>query len=336
MNSTVAETPKTEEKVVNLFDVGSLLNLSVGTWSGRKMLTKADFLNVGIDPSNLPEDIVNYGRKLLVPKSELQAITKIEQRARTYLANWSVPFGIANSHFVPVKKLADVEQHLKDLKEEFETAVDSFVSRFGDLKATVQKSHPEFWEKCLRNHYPHDPQSLRSKFRFKWFVYRISGMDSIQKSSTDEIIAKQTVLDEKTAYERATMQQEVQSFVGEYVDTMRSETIKFCELMTARINGKPYGDEDQPKKLTPRSLHYFKKHIDRFRQMNIFGDKEIEKMLAEFKNNYLAGDSTVDSFDNRHMKDSVTKSLAAIKSKAAEQGEESSQFIGSLKRKIVI
>jgi len=66
----------------------------------------------------------------MVPKSELQALTQIEQRARKALERWSVPFGIANAHFVPSKMLPTVEQQIEGLKEEFFTRVDSFITRF--------------------------------------------------------------------------------------------------------------------------------------------------------------------------------------------------------------
>src|SRR6187549_1730037 len=95
-------------ETINLFDLGCLVSLKIGAWSGRRMVSRADLVSVGIDPNALPSDLVNYGRKLLVSKEEIQAINKTEQRARYYLSQYSVPFGIANSFFVPMKLIPDV------------------------------------------------------------------------------------------------------------------------------------------------------------------------------------------------------------------------------------
>lgn len=336
MNTATVQEPKSDNDTINLFEVGCLVNLKIGMWSGRKMLTRHDLTSVGYDPNLLPEEIVNLGRKLMVPKSELQALGQIEQRARKALDRWSVPFGIANAHFVPAKMLPTVEQQIADLKTEFFQRVDSFISRFDDLVKKVRESHPEFWYKCLRNHYPANPQALRTKFQFDWFTFKIAGMGSIQEASTDEIIAQQKMQDEKEVELRKQMQNEVGEFVGEYVMAMRNETIRFCELMTARINGKPFGDEKDSKRLTPKSISCFRNYVDRFRSMNIFGDGEIEKMLTEFRNTFLDTGVAPQDFESATVKDSITKSLEAIRNKAATEGDSSSKFIGELKRRIVI
>lgn len=316
MTTTVVETPTQADQTINLFDVGVLINLGIGTWSGRKMCSAADYRKMGLDPDKLPNDIVNLGRKLLVPKNELQVMTKIEQRARSYLSNWSVPFGAVNSHFIPITILPSVETHLKDLQKEFFERVDSFVSRFSDMKKTIQQSHGEFWNKCLKNHYPSNPASLRNKFKFDWFVFEI------KEASKDESKQK--------------MQEQVGNFVEQYVSVMRTETIAFCDLMTARVNGQTYKDEERPKELTPRSLSMFKKYVDRFKQMNIFGDQEIEKMLTEFSSQFMNVGTVPSDLDSVDIKQGITKTLEIIRKKAESQGGEGSKFINSLKHKVVI
>lgn len=316
MTTTVVETPTQADQTINLFDVGCLINLGIGTWSGRKLCTVADYKSMGLDSNKLPTDIVNLGRKLLVPKTELQIMTKIEQRARSYLSNWSVPFAAVNSHFIPIAMLPSVEAHLKELQEEFFKCVDSFVSRFGDMKKTIQQSHGEFWNKCLKTHYPSNPALLREKFKFDWCTFEI------KEASEDKSIQK--------------MQEQVSNFVEQYVDVMRTETIEFCELMTARVNGQTYKDEEKPKELTPRSLSMFKKYVDRFKQMNIFGDQEIEKMLTEFSDQFMDVGTVPSDLDSADIKKGITKTLEAIRNKAESQGEEGSKFINSLKRKVVI
>lgn len=315
-NTAVVETPTKADQTINLFDVGRLINLGIGTWSGCKMCSAADYRKMGLDPDKLPNGIVNLGKKLLVPKNELQVMTKIEQRARSYLSNWSVLFRAVNSHFIPTSMLPNIEAHLKELQEEFFKCVDSFVSRFGDMKKTIQQSHGEFWDKCLKTHYPSNPALLREKFKFDWFIFEI------KEASKDK--------------SRQKMQEQIGNFVEQYVCAMRTETIEFCELMTARVNEQTYKDEEKPKELTPRSLAMFKKYIDRFRQMNIFGDQEIEKALTEFSSQFMNVGTVPSDLDSADIRKGITKTLEAIRKKAASQGEEGSKFIKSLKRKVVI
>lgn len=336
MDTATTEKPALAKDAINLFDVGCLLNLKIKMWSGRKMLTRADLVRVGYDPEQLPPDVVNLGRKLMVPKSELQALTQIEQRARKALERWSVPFGIANAHFVPATMLPTIEQQILELKEEFFKRVDSFITRFDDLAEDVKQAHPEFWEKCLKGHYPANPKALRERFQFDWYTFRIAGMGSIEATSAEEIIAHQKVRNEREGEIREQMQSEVGEFVGEYVSSMRDETVRFCDLMTARINGHPFDDEESAKNLTPKSISCFRNYVDRFRQMNIFGDGEVEKMLSDFRDTFLDSGVAPKDFESANVKNSISTALEAIRNKAAAEGQSGSKFIGELKRRVIL
>lgn len=336
MSTTVVKEPKSDQDTINLFDVGCLVNLRIKMWSARKMITRADLIKVGYDPDRLPADICNLGRKILVPKAELQNLTRIEQQARKNIERWSVPFGIASAHFIPIKMLPTVEAQLEELKKEFFERVDSFIARFDELVQKVKEDHPDFWEKCLKNHYPHNPKALRERYQFDFYTFRIAGLGSIEETSVKEAIAQQTVQDEKTQELRTKMQAEIGEFVGEYVQTMRNETVRFCDLMTARIVGKPFGDETGAKKLTPKSISCFRNYVDRFKQMNIFGDSDIEKMLSDFRDTFLDSGVAPQDFESATIKNSLTTSLEAIRNKTASEGESGSRFIGELKRRVTL
>ncbi len=322
---------------INLFELGYLVDLSIGSWSGRKMITMRDLRKLGFDTTKLPPAITNPGRKLLVPKQELLVINRIEQRARTYLDQWSVPFGIGNSHFVPLSVLPEVEEQLKDLRAEFLAAVDSFIARFDQMKQAVNDAHPEFWENCLKDVYPPDPTVLRDRFRFRWFFFKVAGAGVTAEGVTlEEAQAADRLAREREREMRERMQAEVGNFVQEYVSALRGETVRFCDLLSARINGTPFEDEAAPKKLTPRSLKYFRKYVDRFRQFNIFGDDEIEKMLAAFRSEFMGGAETPKNFQGDGIKSAVTAALSKIRVKAANDSEQTSKFVNRLRRRVVI
>jgi hypothetical protein len=316
-------------ETINLFDVGCLVSLKIGAWSGRRMISRADLVSVGIDPSALPTELVNYGRKLLVSKSEIQAITKTEQRARYYLSQYSVPFGIANAFFVPNSLIPDVEHNLKEYKKEFFQTVDSFIVRFNDLKQQVKDKHPEFFEKCLKKFYPETPESLRSRFYFDWHLFKISGINSIENTSSEEISEKNKIIKEK-------MQKEANLFVTEYVEGMRSEVIRFCDLIKCRIDGTPYGEETEAKKLSPKTLTSFRKYIEKFKMLNIFGDSEIDTLLNQFKDQFLDAEFNGKTLESGALQQAILSSTSIIRKAASMENEATSQFIKSLKRKVVI
>ena len=311
------------EQTTKLFDLGSLVNLRVGSWSGRRMLTETDLRSMGIDPLNLPADLVNLGRKLLVPKSSLQRITKIEARGRFVLSKYSVPFGAIQAYFVPIKLLPTVLAQLQTLRDDFELEVDSFIERFGEAREEIKIKHSEFYEKCLSSSYPLDPKTLRKKYYFKWTVFKIDGISSITSlSDTDAIQLKKE------------MENTTKEFVGEYVETMRSKTIDFCNLVAARVKGEPLEGEEKAKKVTPRSIAMFRKAIANFQNMNIFNDDKVESLLQDLGKKFLGSTKTPSDFESSDMKTSLLAALDSIKSEATK--DSGSQFISAAKRKIVL
>jgi len=305
----------------NLFDLGYLMSLRVGSWSGRRMVSKEDMEAMGVNVENIPENLVNYGRKLLVPKETLDVLRRIEQRSRKFLNNWSKDFGITNTHFVPVKNLENIENELVKMRKEFYYEVDGFINKFESLKEEMEKQYPEFWNKCLKDLYP-SPESLRERFHFNWSLFKIGSL-----SYTDT---------EKEIELRQKLQEEVTVFVGEYVEGMRSEVLKFCELITCRINETPFGDEEEPKKLTKKTLGAFKKCIEKFRVMNIFEDTQIEKSLLEFKQQFLDIDIDSKACQTEGFQNSVKSAIGKITKQAAISGQEYESYVNEVKRKIVI
>ena len=317
------------DNTINLFDVGCLISLRIGGWSGRKMISRQDLISVGLDPDKLPSDICNFGRKLLISKIELQNISKIEQRSRYYLSQYSVPFGVCNAFFVPNKMVADVEHNLKCFKKDYFDIIDSFIVRFDTLKEEIKQKHPDFWEKCLKQLYPPTAESLRSRYYFEWNLFKISGINSIQETTSEEISTKNQLMKER-------LQKEVSGFVEQYVGSIREEVVRFCDLIKCRIDGTPYGEEKEGKKLSPKTLTAFRKYIDRFRNLNIFGDSEIETLLNQFKEQFLDAEFNGKTLESSALQQAILSSSKALRKAASLENEQTSQFISSLKRRVII
>lgn len=297
---------------MKLFEQGALCSLNISRWSGTIQLSRQDMKALGINPDALPKELTTNGKKSLISPIELSSITRIESKARSYLSYKSTHFILPGCVFVPKGFFKEVEDKLSDLAKEYSKAVDEFILKFDTLKNNVKEKYPEFWGKTLKNFYPENPQILRSKFDFRFHFFKIDSLD---------------------AQKHEQMQKEVQEFVGEYVGAMRHRTIEFCNLMEARLLGRPFGDEEETKQLTGKSLSSFRKYIDDFSKLNIFGDSEIETLLTSFRKDHMNEFNTVETFDNNLVKSAVVKALDVIRNKASNL-DEGSKFIDSLKRKI--
>jgi len=102
----------------------------------------------------------------------------------------------------------------------------------------------------------------------------------------------------------------------------------------ARVNGTPLEGEQEAKKLTPRSLGCFRKYVDWFKQMNLFGDDQIEKMLEEFRTHYLDGLTSTESLQNPNVKAEITARMEEIRTMAATENGQLSSFVRMAKRRI--
>jgi hypothetical protein len=201
------------------------------------------------------------------------------------------------------------------------------MEKYPAYREQMQTKYNEFWDKCLKQAYP-QIDSLRSRFSFKWYTFKIGGM-SLEQTSGPEAMARCEEM-QKQLRERA------QEFVEEYVVAMRKEVQHFCGLMKARINGEAFEDEGEAKRMTSRTIVSLQKYILQFREMNIFGDNDVQKMLEDFNSKFLATAVGKEDFEDTKTRSTVNEALAAISAKAATEGEPLSKFIGSVKRRVVI
>lgn len=325
-----------EEQVYKLFDMGVLTQLNIGYWSCYKMLTREDLLSLGIDSESIP-DLVNLGRKLLVPKEERANFSEMESKARNALKRWSVPFPVIGAYFVPLGRLAQIQESIIELQKEFSVRVDSFIKRFNEIKEQIKQEYPEFWEKCLSTCYPPTPEALRDKFYFRFMSFKISGVQNAQmtESSVEELMAQNDAVKHRSTIVQEQMRDEMNGFVKEYMSTLRNETVEFCNMMTARLEGKPWGTDDKVHKFTGKTINAFRKHIDRFCEMNIFGDEDVEKLLKDLKQQYFF-EADGKSFNNPALKQSLLNALGTIKEAAKTDTANFNSLVGEIQRKVVL
>lgn len=300
---------------IKLWDNGAICSLKICRWSAEAKLTDIDYKKLNIDATNLPSGITDFGKKKLIAPHHLKGIMKIENKARSLLARNSHPFLVSSCAFVPKTRFEMVETKLGELRLQYMTEVESFLSKFDVFINEVQEKYPKFWDQCLKNLYPKNSQILKSKFDF---VFTFFKMDGINEES------------------KAKMQQQVEEFTTEYVVAMRKKTIEFCDTLRARLTGTIKPGEEKVKELSGKTLTSFRKYVETFSQMNIFGDSQIEKALQDFRKEFLGSTVNKETFDNTNVSNAAILALDEITKSAAINAESTSKFIDSLKRKVII
>lgn len=206
-----------------VFSKGTLMDLDIGRWTGRRKLVANDVL---LEDDSISESVIKLGHKKLMPKDALGKLIGLEANARVSLAAKSMQFPLSGARFVYYPALPMILAKLKVLKTEWEAALEELIKEYPKLKheqlelfdaQNLKRMKQELaktnslllkekekslqaWFEAQRAEnealYP-DPATLRSKFRFEWRTYKISAMEGTSAMSTiaeDEMVAAQQAI----------------------------------------------------------------------------------------------------------------------------------------------
>ncbi len=279
----------------SLYDFGVLYRLRISKWSFRTNNTQNEFGEDVTQDFILKHAISSWGKKLLLPKSRSDLFINNEQQARNVVRKYGYPFEVADAYFIPWDNVENVEAELKVLQEKFYKLVDELIKDFPTLKEDWVLSHHE----VPMNSYPSESE-LTSRFKFKWHAYKIQGGDKAIPTDINE------ALSEKEAYNlvRENVQNEmsgaVNEFVNDYIGNFRDEVSKFCQYVV-----------DHKGALHGKSLNAIIDKIDKFRNMNIFGDDEVASKLVGLKDQLKEAKGL-------NLKDDTSASVAAAIAKSCK------------------
>jgi len=307
-----------------VFSLGVLVNLKVRKWSGQASFTKEDMGALGMASDAIPDSLVSAGRKLLVSRDSLKQIAQAEMAARALLNKYGVNFPLADAHFVPFAKLPEVEEKLAELSAQFMTAAEQFIESYPNAVKCMEQAYPDFWAKCLADSYKETADSLRKRFAFRVYKFVVSGSVEFAEATNIDLDAMKKAVED-----------EVQQFVGNYISEMRGRVQEFCALIRDRVDGSPHGEESEAKKLTMRSVKAFRKYIEHFKTMNVFDDAEMAKVLEELDANVLARVNPTDIKAGVGL-DALRVAMDTVYAQASAEGEQVSEYIGQLQRRIVL
>lgn len=268
---------------------GVLASVSIRYWRAAKKLEAAD---LGLKGRQIADRLVVLGHKRLLPREAMARFALIESRAHACVERNSFPFLGGIARFVPNRNLARLTETLEGLKAEFAAEIESFMSRYEDLR----ESALDEWRDAARSldvpvgefvdriaaTFPSGIK-LRQRFHFDSHFYQVSAPESVQLQATSAadqaaIVQARAAIASSAAEKLA---HDTESFVSDCVATLREQTAQICDEMLASMKA---GKTDGVHQKTLNRLLGF---IDSFKTMNFAGDATLETMLADARRELL-------------------------------------------------
>jgi hypothetical protein len=245
----------------NGFDEMVAIQLAVRSWPGQVKLNAED---LGLAEADVPE-IFRLGNKRLYPDEWRAAFNHIANQARHFLHDHSYPFVVDTVRAIPKRNLAWMVEKLENLKAEYLAKADEFMEHYWNIQTEWREKYPDIWPR-LAFHYP-TPDRLRRRFDFYWAVFEIKGAQ-VQEGSAPEVME---------AYDRA--KAELQARYEEMVDGavmyLRKKVLEVVTNLSSRLK--------EGRIVRNGTLDSVRRVESWFKDLNIFGDSDVEAALTQLR-----------------------------------------------------
>jgi hypothetical protein len=138
-----------------------LVELSIGTWTGRKLDKKAS--QDVTSQNNADKGVANVHKKLLGDCAELDAVQKFTANARNTHYACTMPWSDTGLRLLPTTQYFKYTQEMSALQNEYQRLVQVFLDAYS---WEIQNSQLKLGALFNSDEYP-TADSLTSKFRFK-------------------------------------------------------------------------------------------------------------------------------------------------------------------------
>lgn len=257
-----------------LFQDGFLVSIHVSKWGMSTHLSKED-----IEYEKAVPAIFKLGKKMLIDPERFNEFSRVEGKARRYLATNSYDFPIGEAHFVPKKKVREVLVNLDKVKQEFMKLKTRFIENYETYKEDILGKYPELAD-SLRPLYP-QKEDLNTRFNFSVSIYEIRMPKELGEVNIQDLIdreeAKQEVRDEMEQelanYYKSSMNK-LEKFTEDAAKLLRAQMVNMCTSVINKIKNKEV--------VTKTNIKMIREEIDNFRKLNFTDDQlvadEIEKL----------------------------------------------------------
>ena len=158
---TNAINATTGTAVPSISTAAMLVELSIGTWTGRKLDKRAS--QDVTSQNNADKGVANVHKKLLGDCAELDAVQKFTANARNVHYACTMPWSDTGLRLLPTTQYFKYHQEMTALQNEYQRLVQAFLDAYS---WEIQNSQLKLGALFNADEYP-TADSLTSKFRFK-------------------------------------------------------------------------------------------------------------------------------------------------------------------------
>ena len=251
---------KTQTLSTEIFKNGILVSYSIGFWDGKK---KQDDLDLQTQSANTSAEIYEKGNKLLLPPGALKEFYGFRARMGLTLSRYSfgVP-GLRGCRFVPKSVYPQLREFLEKERDSFYNCAEKFLEKYDDYKKAqieiFNRNYPAN-KGQLDDAYP-DENTVRSRFSYFWMPYTWNYCE----------------IDVVRAESKATLEAVAEGIVAQSCLTMRQGIQEeIVNVLRSLSNSK--------HKIGSRAVSGLLEKIEQLKQINVFGDKDLDAILEEAK-----------------------------------------------------
>jgi hypothetical protein len=267
---------------------GVLIDVSVRYWRATKKLKPED---LGLDPDNLSDRLINLGHKKLLPKDALQRFALLESRAHGLIDSSTFPFLNGLGHFLPNAKLEEVTAKLQALEHEFGQAKAAFLERYAQMREEALQewklaaprlvTDPDRLLATIAASFP-NPRAMEKSFGFTTRLFQIRVPESLELGLLSLGEQHQILQARQEAAQTAAQRihDDVEQFVADCVTSLRQQTSQLCEEMLESMRSGRTG-------VHQKTLNRLLRFVDQFKQLNFVGDQEMEAQLERVRQEFL-------------------------------------------------
>jgi hypothetical protein len=260
----------------------------------RKKLTVKD---LDLKQGDVPEQIIALGQKRLLKKSMMEALQKIEGKARDLVATYSTESFIHGYRFFTKKGRDTVVEELIKLKKQFHAEAEKFMAEYPKNRQAMFDEFPD-WAKKLEPYYP-SIEKVKASFSFE-----IIGMSDDYKITL--VRQEAGVLSEATIMLKESLMTKLEGFLKSSVLDVRTEFLEKLSVIKETLDA---GD-----KVNGKTIKKVQEMIEEAKAKDLTGDADFFKMLEEFGKKF-----TPDAAKSKNFKAEIEDSLNAILTSAGDE-----------------
>lgn len=155
---------------ITVLDHLVVVNLDIHIWTARKKLVPLDLGGAELPP----EDLASLGSKRICNPEDLRSFGTLKARAVNLLERNGVRF--LGGWAVPETRMDEIGVELAAIRDEFNTAKDSFLQRYEQSVQDWIARHPQ-WGSIIAGSTVSE-EYVRSRMDFRWQMFRVKAPDT--------------------------------------------------------------------------------------------------------------------------------------------------------------